>query len=43
MGLRIHWNTRNKLIETGELATDTENALKAALEEFKKQYAAGKK
>ncbi|TXT32114.1 MAG: F-type H+-transporting ATPase subunit alpha, partial [Planctomycetota bacterium] len=34
---------RNKLIETGELATDTENALKAALEEFKKQYAAGKK
>ena len=34
---------RNKLIETGELAGDTENALKAALEEFKKQYAAGKK
>ena len=34
---------RNKLIETGELAPDTENALKAALEEFKKQYAAGKK
>ena len=34
---------RNKLIETDELATDTENALKAALEEFKKQYAAGKK
>jgi F-type H+/Na+-transporting ATPase subunit alpha len=34
---------RNKIIETGELATDTENALKAALDEFKKQYAAGKK
>ena len=34
---------RDKIIETGELATDTENALKAALEEFKKQYAAGKK
>ena len=34
---------RNKLIETGELSGDTENALKAALEEFKKQYDAGKK
>jgi F-type H+-transporting ATPase subunit alpha len=34
---------RNKLIETGELSADVENGLKAALEEFKKQYAAGKK
>ena len=34
---------RNKLIETGELSADVENGLKAALEEFKKQYTAGKK
>ncbi len=34
---------RNKLIETAELSADVENGLKAALEEFKKQYSAGKK
>jgi len=34
---------RNKLIETGELSAEVENGLKAALEEFKKQYTAGKK
>ena len=34
---------RDKIISTGELATDTENALKAALEEFKTKYLAGKK
>jgi len=33
---------RNKLIETGELSADLENALKAALEEFKQQCAAKK-